>query len=408
MSTTRVPRQPRHLAGPSRRVRPCIPRPIVLRDQLFSVEHRWAAGIAIGDRLAVDRHGGGRIVRAGGGGGLRIERCRFTATEMAGGGTTCTCLAPPRRPGRRGAPPAGDLPHQLPLTRAHRADRRHTEALPAPDPADHAAALPRREGLPHHLRAAPAAARTLRGVRGLRHRAVGRVSAGRPVAQSADTRRAVTRSCVMFARSFSSTASSLAAVGVGGQRLERAGQNLLAGGQDPRDRAAPACRQLQMGLAGVGRAAPWRVSSPGARRDARRPGPPRAGRSRAPRRGRPAAAPVREATEGDQRGRLGAAEPGCVGHRAIDRPADGRREGAREISTRIHASLMHQPPSGAYLAQVRAGGWASGPSLCRAIRATRGCRGAPSMAGRVWCNRPPRRAPRTSLHMPAALVRCDE
>lgn len=78
---------PAPAAAPRRTVstRPAvIPRPIVLRDQLFSVEHRWAAGIAIGDRLAVDRHGGGRIVRAGGGGGLRIERCRFTATEMAG------------------------------------------------------------------------------------------------------------------------------------------------------------------------------------------------------------------------------------------------------------------------------------------------------------------------------------
>lgn len=59
------------------------PRPIVLRDQLFSVEHRWA-GFAISDRLAVDRHGRGRIVRAAGGGGLRIETCRFSVAEMAG------------------------------------------------------------------------------------------------------------------------------------------------------------------------------------------------------------------------------------------------------------------------------------------------------------------------------------
>jgi len=62
---------------------PVIPRPVTLRDQLFSVERRWP-GIAIADRLAVDEHGHGRIVRGGGGGGLRIERCTFTAGEMAG------------------------------------------------------------------------------------------------------------------------------------------------------------------------------------------------------------------------------------------------------------------------------------------------------------------------------------
>jgi hypothetical protein len=70
--------RPPHSARPS-----ITPRPIVLRDQLFSVERRWP-GIAIGDRLAVDRHGGARIVRGGGGGSLRIERCRFSAAEMAG------------------------------------------------------------------------------------------------------------------------------------------------------------------------------------------------------------------------------------------------------------------------------------------------------------------------------------
>jgi hypothetical protein len=82
-----------------------VPRPIVLRDQLFSVEHRWA-GFAIADRLAIDRHGAGRIVRAGGGGGLRIERCRFSAAEMAGwrhdlrliGGAEPTGTSPQRQP----------------------------------------------------------------------------------------------------------------------------------------------------------------------------------------------------------------------------------------------------------------------------------------------------------------------
>ena len=59
------------------------PRPIVLRDQLFAVERRWP-GIALADRLAVDDHGHGRLVRGGGGGALRVERCTFTANEMAG------------------------------------------------------------------------------------------------------------------------------------------------------------------------------------------------------------------------------------------------------------------------------------------------------------------------------------
>src|SRR5690242_19371664 len=59
------------------------PRPIVLRDQLFAVERRWP-GIALADRLAVDDHGHGRLVRGGGGGALRVERCTFTAREMAG------------------------------------------------------------------------------------------------------------------------------------------------------------------------------------------------------------------------------------------------------------------------------------------------------------------------------------
>jgi len=95
-----APRPPAHAR------RSIAPRPIVLRDQLFAVEHRWAGGIAIGDRLAVDRHGGGRIVRAGGGGGLRIERCRFSPAEMAGwrrdlgrlGRATPTGTSPQRQP----------------------------------------------------------------------------------------------------------------------------------------------------------------------------------------------------------------------------------------------------------------------------------------------------------------------
>ena len=70
-------------AAPAAKRPPGTPRPIVLRDQLFSVERRWP-GIATSDRLAVDRHGHGRVVRGGGGGGLRIERCTFTAGEMAG------------------------------------------------------------------------------------------------------------------------------------------------------------------------------------------------------------------------------------------------------------------------------------------------------------------------------------
>src|SRR4051812_964520 len=71
------------------------PRPVVLRDQLFSVERRWP-GIAIADRLAIDARGGARIVRGGGGGGLRIERCQFTASEMAGWRHDLRLLGPSR------------------------------------------------------------------------------------------------------------------------------------------------------------------------------------------------------------------------------------------------------------------------------------------------------------------------
>lgn len=60
-----------------------IPRPVALRDQLFAVERRWP-GIALADRLSVDAHGHGRLVRGGGGGALRVEHCTFTAAEMAG------------------------------------------------------------------------------------------------------------------------------------------------------------------------------------------------------------------------------------------------------------------------------------------------------------------------------------
>jgi hypothetical protein len=109
------------------------PRPIVLHDQLFSVEHRWA-GIAIGDRLAVDRHGGGRVVRGGGGGSLHIERCRFSGAEMAGwrhdlrllGRAMPTATSPQRQPAtyiinyrsRQRVVQSGAIPKRyLPLTR---------------------------------------------------------------------------------------------------------------------------------------------------------------------------------------------------------------------------------------------------------------------------------------------------
>ena len=83
------------------------PRAVVLHDQLFSVERRWP-GIAIADRLAIDSHGRGRIVRGGGGGGLRIENCRFTADEMAGWRHDLRLLGPKA--------PAGVSPEPRPAT----------------------------------------------------------------------------------------------------------------------------------------------------------------------------------------------------------------------------------------------------------------------------------------------------
>src|SRR4051794_20154884 len=92
-----------HLAAAKRRQ--ITPRPVALRDQLFAVERRWP-GIAISDRLAIDRHGVGRIVRGGGGGGLRIEKCTFSPGEMAAwlrdlrrlGTSVPTATSPQRQP----------------------------------------------------------------------------------------------------------------------------------------------------------------------------------------------------------------------------------------------------------------------------------------------------------------------